>query len=603
MKLTGFGRYKKQTRTLTASAQVLTAPMLRQALNRAPWQRTAWGFYETVGELHYAINYLAQAGSRARLYVGTPDPDGVSDPTPTDDAQAESLLAELGDSEAGHAQLLTLMFIHLSVAGETFLIGYDDAATGQRVWTAAANEALEEGGGKIRLRVGPAMYVPLPEDSTTIIRIHIQDARYPWMPDSNVRAVLTDLARLQALSSHVLATCDSRLSGAGMLLIAESISTPPANPEDEENNADPVVDGLISAMSTALNDQGTAASVVPFALRAPDEVVKDGIKHLTFSTPFDEQIPTLVDMTLRKIAIGLNMPAETLLGTPQNHWSAWQKSEEFVNLNVEPVLQIICQAFTVKYMRPAVQTISGSKSDAVIWYDTTELVARPNKGPESVTLYGLGLVGAACARRENGFSEDDAPTDDERLKTLLWELAHIPAAAAVVLPLLGMPGAEKIQVPVVAPPPASPTDPLGPVPVAPPPDAGPRALPAGRPTAPGTTTPGTPPVQHSAAAESALIAACEATVLRALEVAGKRLRTRAAVFKDVQPWDMHTVAPIKNLPDRERITAGAFALAHMVVPDRVARDACIRHTHQLLADGRSYDRVHLVEELHLSGCL
>jgi hypothetical protein len=603
VKLTGFGRYKQKTRSMTASAQVLTAPMLRQALNRAPWQRTAWGFYETVGELHYAINYLAQAGSRARLYVGTPDPDGAADPTPTQDAQSEALLGELGDSEAGHAQLLSLMFIHLSVAGETFLIGYDDPATSERVWTAAANEALEEGGGKIRLRVGPAMYVPLPEDSTTIIRIHIQDARFPWMPDSNVRAVLTDLARLQALSSHILATCDSRLSGAGLLLIAESISTPPANPEDEENNADPVVDGLISAMSTALNDQGTAASVVPFTLRAPDEVVKDGIKHLTFSTPFDKEVPTLVDMTLRKIAIGLNMPAETLLGTPQNHWSAWQKSEEFVNLNVEPLLQIICQALTAKYMKPSAAVLSGSKSDTVIWYDTTELVARPNKGPESITLYGLGLVGAACTRRENGFSDDDAPTDEERLKTLLWELAHIPAAAAVVLPLLGMPGAEKIQVPVVAPPGASPTDPLGPAPVTPPPDAGPRALPA-RPSAPaGADTPGTAPVQHSAAAESALIAACEATVLRALEVAGKRIRTRASVFEGVEAWAIHTVAPQRRTGDVERVSAGAFALAHMVVPDVEARNACVRHTYALLSTGAAYERAHLVEELRLSGCL
>lgn len=595
MRFSAVGFSKKRPgirRSLTASAQIMTPLGLRQILNRFPWQKGAWDAYASVGELHYAINYLAMAGSRARLYVGTPAPNGVGPPTPDDDPQSAALLAELGDGESGHAELLMRLFTHLSVPGESYVIGYDDPVTGKRCWIAACGDELQQTGGKTRLRVGPSEYMLLDDALTTILRIHVEDAHYRWEPDSPVRSALPYLIRLQALSANILATCDSRLAGAGILLVPDSISPPAGSPGTEGEHEDWLINDLIDAMVTPISDRDSAAAVVPYVLRLPDEVLEK-VKHLTFYTDFNKQVPELIELTLRQIAISLNMPAEILLGTPQNHWSAWQVSEDFVKLNVEPVLSIICQAFTAKYFQPSSAAL-GKPTGKVIWYDTTELVERPDKGAEAITMNAAGLISDEASRRENGFSEADAPSAEQKLQKILEALAKSPGAAAVVLPLLGLPVPDAVK--EIAPAGADTPSPLG-LPGAPPAPAGPRALPA-RPSVPG------PQVPASQQERGAYLVACEATVLRALEVIGKRLRTRTArgEHPDTAAWEMHTVLPVQP-SDVGKAMAGAFDLADILLPDPASRETVQGYIEHLITTGEAYDRAFLLYALARAGCL
>jgi len=428
-------------RALTAAAQIVTGRELRTIVGQWAWQKTAWEAYTSIGELHYAINYLAQAASRARLYVGTPNPNAASAPVPTeDDPTAQDLLDDLGSDFTAHAELLYSMAIQLGVAGESFLIGRDDPADpeGERKWIAASSDQLQLAGDSVFLRTSPSTRVELPDESTLIIRVYFKDARYSWEPTSHVRALLPDLARLQALNSHILATTDSRLAGAGILFIGDSVSPPPANQGDEGEHEDAFIDGLMKAMITPLTDRNSAAAVVPYCVRVPDESL-DKIKHVTFWSPFDENTPGLIELTLKKIAIGLNVPPEVLLGLGDtNHWSAWAIDENVVKLSVEPLLGVICQVFTCEYMRPAYKALTGTKCESVIWYDTTELTQRPNKSEEALKLHDKGLISDEATRRETGFSEDDAPTKAQKLETVLWELAANPTTAPLVLPALGV---------------------------------------------------------------------------------------------------------------------------------------------------------------------
>lgn len=439
-------------RALTAAAQVVTGRELRTIVGKWAWQKSAWEFYSSIGELHYAINYLAQAASRARLYVGTPDPHAASAPVPTDDDPiAQELLDDLGSDFTAHAELINKMAIQLGVAGESFLIGIDDPKdpTGERKWIAASSDELRLQGDAVFLRTSPATQVELPDDSTLIVRVYFQDPRYSWEPTSHVRALLPDLARLQALNSHILATTDSRLAGAGILFIGDSVSPPVGNPGDESEHSDAFIDGLMKAMITPLTDRNSAAAVVPYCVRVPDESL-DKIKHITFWSPFDENTPTLIELTLKKIAIGLNVPPEVLLGIGDtNHWSAWAIDENVVKLSVEPLLGVMCQVFTCEYMRPAYKALTNTKCESVIWYDTTELTQRPNKSEEALKLHDKGLISDAATRRETGFGEEDAPTKDEKLQTILWDLASNPQSAALVLPALG------IEVPAIPAPAAA----------------------------------------------------------------------------------------------------------------------------------------------------
>jgi len=439
------GAAQPKRQSLTAAAEIVTGAQLRQMLGHWTWQKSAWDFYDTCGELHYGISYLAQAASRARLYIGLPDPNGAADPTPIDDPQAQALLDELGTDFTGHADMIRKMCIHLGVPGESFLIGIDDPDEGRK-WITASQDELQSVGNDVWLRTSPNTRVQLKDDSSVIMRVYFQNARFSWEPESHVRALLPDLARLQALNSHLLATTDSRLAGAGVLFIGDSVSPPAGNPGDEVEHEDPFVDGLMKAMITPISDRNSASSVVPFVVRVPDESI-DKIKLVTFYTPFDKAIPELIELTLKKIAIGLNIPPEVLLGLGDtNHWSAWAIDENVVKISVAPLLSIICQTLTGKYLRPSYQKLTNKPCEAVIWFDTTELTQRPQKSAEANTLHDKGLISDEATRRENGFSEEDAPSHEERLRNTLWALANNPQSAALVLPTLG------VKLPEIAPP-------------------------------------------------------------------------------------------------------------------------------------------------------
>lgn len=74
-----------------------------------------------------------------------------------------------------------------------------------------------------------------------------------------------------------------------------------------------------------------------------------------------------------------------------------------------------------------------------MWFDTTELLIRPDRSKDSQALFDKQVISAAVVRRENGFGDDDAPTDDERKESLLRDLLQLrPDWAPKILPALGI---------------------------------------------------------------------------------------------------------------------------------------------------------------------
>jgi hypothetical protein len=71
------------------------------------WQNQAWYFYDSVGELWFAFNWLASAVSRATLYAAEIDPDTGLVTGPTEDARAQAVAAQIlgGADETAHTVL------------------------------------------------------------------------------------------------------------------------------------------------------------------------------------------------------------------------------------------------------------------------------------------------------------------------------------------------------------------------------------------------------------------------------------------------------------------------------------------------------------------
>lgn len=543
-------------RTVAGDSIVASAAVLRTARKGAvpkpsSWQAEGWGYYDTCGELRQACNWYANALSRCRLVLATRGKPG-DEPTPLDpDDSRNDLLADLGSQEA-QAQLLAAFAPHLTVPGIGYLVGVDSLdARGEvegREFRVLSADELRASSGKFQTKDETGKWIDLGEDVLPV-KVWRRHARNRFAPDSPVRALLPVLRELSLLGAHVDAVATSRLAGAGILLIAKEITFPAA--PGAAADSDPFMDTLMDAMLTAIADRDAASAVVPVPVRIPGEYV-DKVKHLTFSTPFDEHSMDLRTEARQRFAGGMDMPAEVLLGLGDvNHWSAWQIGEDAVKLHIVPMLATITDGLTVGWLDPTAlaENRVDEFADVVVWYDTSNLTTRPDRSGDAKDLYHDQAIGLAALLRETGFDASDAPTPQELERALLIDLVKgAPTLFPQIAPLLGIrTDIPTLTVTTTGAPAADP------------------ALPAGE-SAPipdtADVTPDEAATTASAVEYSPLVEACDGLVFRALERAGNRLRNLGkggpVDLTTVPPEAAHTLSDPTCLADLDRLLEGAW---------------------------------------------
>lgn len=514
----------------------------------ASWQDDAWRFYDEVGELRFGVGWLANGMSRVNLVaarqpehqgdepsaIEMPDEDDPdAEPLTDDELTAVDLVGAIAGGSDGQGQLLAASCTQLSVPGIGFVLMEATAAEAGPVtiepvpsetelpvveetwqWRVLATDELRSQGEVYEVATAQGQWRALSPDHV-LVKVWRPHPRRSWEPDSPCRAVLGVLRQITLLDEHVTATATSRLSGAGLLVLpteAEFVPMPTMGPAAEvpPEDEDDFVDTLVDTMTLPIGDRGTAAAVVPLVVRIPGELC-DKPQHITFWTEFSETLLPLRNSAVQRLALGLDLPPETLTGVSgMNHWGAWQVAEEAVTLHVEPMAETICQALTIGYLRPALEAAGVENADEyMVWYDTTDLTVRPDRSADALALYDRIELSAAAARRESGLSEDDAPDEDERRVRLLLRALDNPTLAAGALSELLGEGEAGGAAP--APPPGPPA---------------PEEQPEGPPVQPEGEAPpeGEVPAE---AASAALLEACDGLVYRALERAGGRLRTAA----------------------------------------------------------------------------
>lgn len=416
-----------------AAARVSSTKVHRGAgaLKPKAWQQEAYSLYDQVGELRYVAQTVGNGVGTATFGL-TRDED--SSPIRLDemdalnptDRIAEELLADvLGDRIA--AELAVGVFI----AGEAMLIGHPDPddPTMQR-WGAYSPVECRERAGKIV--IGGVEYNP---DDLTIIRIWRPHPADSTQADSPVRSSLPVLRELVALTMHISASVDSRLAGAGVLVLPQSATVVgQPNPEDQGDD-DPFLTALMDAMLTPIRDRDSAAGVVPLLMTVPDDA---GFQptHLTFATPLDANAKELRDESIRRLALGLDVPPEVLLGlSDSSHWNAWAIQEEAVRLHIGPLANLIARAVTDEYLRPSL-IASGVPADVAHTYqvevDLAKLLQRPNRHAEALELYDRGEISGDALREASGFTPAEAPQElsDATIRALAMVRQHPELLAA-----------------------------------------------------------------------------------------------------------------------------------------------------------------------------
>ncbi|UCZ88660.1 hypothetical protein [Gordonia sp. WA4-43] len=429
------GRRGSRGESITASAQVLTQKKIDRRTRRVPaqrWQSEAWQLRRETPELRFMGDRQARACSQVRLFIGRRDKLD-EETTPVEDGPAADLAEMLFGNEPMVEQALKRYGQHLIFNGESLLLFTEKE--GRIDW--APHAASEITGDSPNFKLNDGITTSNIDPATQmLVRSWTPDPERSAMPDAPVVAVMPVARELIGLTKYVSAQVDSRLAGAGLLLLPqgiESIMTADTDRPDDYSFADELTDYMV----VPIRDRDSAASVVPFMAMVPPELV-DKVKHLTFDSPLDPHMHERRQEAIRRIALGMDSDPSVLLGmADSNHWSAWAVDENEVKLGVAPILSTACHALT-QVVQPLLEQMGVTDADAhVVWFDTAPLDMRPDRSKDAKDLHERGAVSGETVRRETGFTDRDKPNADEHRRFLAEKLvlanpAFAPALADLI---------------------------------------------------------------------------------------------------------------------------------------------------------------------------
>lgn len=448
--------------TLTAAAELVFGKSVAGTPAKRPpaqpWQDEAWELRKEIGEFRFAGDRTARALSLCRLFVAK-KVDGQTMPEPLD-ADANPAIAAavepLFGSIAKLEQAMKRVGQHLNFNGESLLV-ISQEDDGTLTMTPASTTEITGTGDTMKLDDGVNKR-DLRVETDLVIRCYTPDPQKGGLPDCAAQAVLPAARELRGLTQHTSAQIDSRLAGAGILIVPNDIEVlsgqgvvelerdedgvPIPGQDLEDGEFHPFVEALVESMTVPISNRDSAAALVPLVVKChPDSI--DKIKRLTFENLLDPMAKDLREEAIRRIALGMDSPPEVLLGMGSaNHWSAWQVGEEEITLVVAPLAATVCHALTVHWLIPALEQLGvEGAGDYQIWFDTTRLQLRPDKSGDAKELYDRGALSLEALLRENGFDADDLPSPEEQERNLLIGLlkgAPSGEMARLLLPLLGV---------------------------------------------------------------------------------------------------------------------------------------------------------------------
>lgn len=526
------------------------------------WQRECWRYFHVTPELHYAAQYTGSACSLVRIFVQEIQENGRLGDEATDDdilALADNLLG--GPNQK--AEALNAIGNNLMVAGECFIVGRPGTSDDPDRWKVVSTTELRRRGGQIWIDYG---YGPeqLISGRDIVIRLWSPDAERMRFADSPTRACMQVLWELEQLQQYEASQIDSRLAGAGMYFIPSEMST------GEETSSTTVADDVFNKMAEAArasrSGRNTAAGVVPIFMEVPGQFLKDmADKPVKFESELSDKLASLKESAVRRLANGLSMPPEVLLGMGDaTHWSAWHIEESFVTIQIKPLMTRICEGLTTAYLRPLLKAMGKDPKRYQLSFDTAPLTVRPNRLQDTLNLYEKDIVGkeAVLVAGDYNPSTDLISEEEENQAFVRKVVLRDPTLFQIpgVQEYLGIKIDTTIPIPEVAELPAG-GDLNAPGP--PPPPAPERSIEqpnTGPPTR--STAPGTPILAISReeaqrfggiladsfafkaaqAQPSPVLAAANVVCRRAFELAGGRMLTRSyrGQFPEVPKKLIHT---------------------------------------------------------------
>lgn len=454
------------------------------------WQERAWLYDDELGELGFAHDFVRQAMARIRIIVGIipeDDPEGM--PTPlTEENLPEGLDIDLCRGILDLLQPFTTFMGDVShkldIPGECHVGIYDDpnfvrqpgviggdAPTICRVFSNDELVAQDGGQGQskwaIKKHENDSKPEPLPADAF-LFRVWNPHGRWSDLPISPMRRLLGVCDELMLLTQMIRGIARSRVAmNGGILAIPEELeivttteddTEPAGDGGDGETDASSFIDDFIRAALTAMADHESAAAALPLIVRGRAEWLEK-IKMIEIGRTLEETLLKIRAELLERIANGLNLPREIVLGVGgTNHWNADQIDEQTWHVHLEPRAMNVCAATTEAFYRPQLRAHEVPENYVrrlVVWYDPTWFIGPADQDEAADAGLDNYAISLETWRRVRGFTEADAPDDEEIARRIAWKAAE---NAAKTPPAFGGGGAPPEEGTQDTPAPEQPVD-------------------------------------------------------------------------------------------------------------------------------------------------
>lgn len=450
-------------RALTASGERLKLSNSDDALrlrNRAykEWQEEAWAYYDAIGEIKYGFGMLASVLSRIRLYAAlNVDPDAVPvstlnyrrrlaeqskeeqqedvetemtvPPAITKEVMAymEELVSDLFTGHGGSSGFLRTFALNMSVPGECYLIKIKD-----KWFIKSTSEIDVDASGQIFLRPqrtssgtsgtagGLDGTKKLPKH-TLVYRIWKEHPRYSEEPESSMMGLREVCEELISLQQMIRTSARSRLHG-GILFVPDDLvaagSSIAEDIADEEEKLDELTGALYDNMTAPITDERSASSVVPTILTGPAESGQH-LHHIQMERKVDQHLVERADRALERILQGLDMPKDFVTGLANvRYTNAKNIDESLYKSHIEPLALMLCDALRITYFIPHIKskfpTLNKKELDMLtLWYDPSEIVTKADPAESADKGFDAMVLSADAWRQAHGFSDADAPTEEE----------------------------------------------------------------------------------------------------------------------------------------------------------------------------------------------
>jgi hypothetical protein len=503
--------------------------------SRDDWQTAAWDMLDVVGELRYYVAWRSNSCSRVRMVASELGEDGLPTGECAND-RVNDIVKAIAGGTLGQGQLIKRSVECLTVPGELWVAIIAD---GERdIWLVLTRDEIKRSGQSVSVTLPDGTVHEIQTGNDTMFRVWNPHPRRAVDADSPVRASMDSLNEIVRTTKTISNASKSRLIGNGVVFVPHEMSLPAANSPITDSGFSASLTGtpavqqlqelLFQVAQTAYDDEDSMAALIPMFAGVPGDQVKN-VSHLKFDNSVtDIAIKTRND-AIARLAMGLDVSPERLLGLGKNsnHWTAWSIGEEDVKLHIIPPVEVVCSALTDQVLGPMLEREGIDPALYVVWHDASALTADPDLSAAATNAFDRGVITADAYREflNLGDTGYDLNTITGWQQWAQDRVSVDPKLLPELMPLLDtINGVVEIAAPAPALPASEPEPTLTQKPQAPP------------------AEPTNETVDDTAATRSvAELAVIEVMVGRALELAGKRRRTRADYerLRDVPMHETH----------------------------------------------------------------